>query len=557
MTSPNTPHRNVLAARVAEWARTQPDSAAYTELRYRGTDCEPVTLTYAQLHCAAGALARRLRATSDPGDRVAILCAHGIDYVVAFLACLYSNRIAVPLFPPTGGRNRSRLDGVLADAQPALSLVSATDTTTGALFGAALGRVLELLPDATAPDPAIDDVRMDPAYLQYTSGSTKTPAGVEVTHANLAAALDQLWHAVPAARTKPMVSWLPFFHDMGLVLALSLPLYSGVHGVTMAPADFVKRPIRWLRALSDYRAGTTGGPNFGLALALSATTREEREGLDLSDLDTLLNGAEPIRADVLTDFTEIFTAHGFRHHAHTPGFGLAEATLPVTICGELDEPVAHRFDRAALARGRAQTAQEGVPLVGCGMPAGQLVAVVDPTERIEIAEGTVGEIWVSGPNVCSGYYNDPVATAVSFRATLSGSNESWLRTGDLGFWYEGQLYIAGRLKDLIIIDGRNHYPADIETTVADCAPEVRAGHVTAFGHDDGHREDLVVVAELADAQTAEVPEVARRIRNAIAATHEVTPGAVVLVEPGRIPKTSSGKLRRGECRALYGAGRLT
>ncbi|MFX0573549.1 fatty acyl-AMP ligase [Nocardia nepalensis] len=555
-----SPRRNVLASRVDQWARTKPDSAAYTELRYRGQHCEPVTLTYRQLHAAAGALAQRLRATTDPGDRVAILCAHGIDYVAAFLACLYSNRIAVPLFPPIGSRNRSRLDGVLADARPALSLISAADTTTREVFGPALGRVLEIAPVHNASeDPLVDAVRTDTAYLQYTSGSTKAPAGVEVTHANLAAALDQLWTAVPAVRTKPIVSWLPFFHDMGLVLALSLPLYSGVHGVTMAPAEFVKRPIRWLRALSDYRAGATGGPNFGLALAVSATTAEEREGLDLSGLDALLNGAEPIRADALTDFTETFAVHGFRHQAHTPGFGLAEATLSVTICREPDPPVSHTFDRAALTQGRAQTAQEGVPLVGCGIPAGQQIALVDPTERIEVAAGAVGEIWVSGPNVCAGYYNNPAATAASFGATLSGSQESWLRTGDLGFWYEGQLYIAGRLEDLIVVDGRNHYPADIETTVADCAPEVRAGHVTAFGYDDGRREDLVVVAELADpaaAGTAELAALARRIRNAIATAHEVTPGAVVLVEPGRIPKTSSGKLRRGECRALYGAGRL-
>ncbi|WP_433729135.1 fatty acyl-AMP ligase [Nocardia sp. CA-129566] len=561
MTSPPTTlPRNALAARIDEWARTKPDSAAYTELRYHGQHCEPVTLTYRHLHAAAGALARRLRATSDPGDRVAILCAHGIDYVVAFLACLYCNRIAVPLFPPIGGRNRSRLDGVLAVARPALGLISAADSTTGDIFGRALGRVLEVAPDVTASaDPIVDGIRTDPAYLQYTSGSTRDPAGVEVTHANLAAALDQLWTAVPAVRTKPIVSWLPFFHDMGLVLALSLPLYAGVPGVTMAPAEFVKRPIRWLRALSDYRAGTTGGPNFALALAVSATTVAERADLDLSGLDALIIGAEPIRADVLTAFTETFAAHGFRHHAHTPGFGLAEATLAVTIRGGLDEPVSHRFDRVALAQGTARVARTGVPLVGCGIPAGQQVAVVEPSERIEVAMGTVGEIWVRGPNVCAGYYNNPDATTASFGATLAGGRESWLRTGDLGFWYEGQLYIAGRLRDLIVIDGRNHYPADIETTVADCAPEVRAGRVTAFGHDDGHREDLVVVAELSDpaAGSPEVAALARRIRNAIATAHEVTPGDIVLVRPGRIPKTSSGKLRRGECRALYGAGHLT
>ncbi|MEV6430825.1 fatty acyl-AMP ligase [Nocardia sp. NPDC051463] len=562
MPSKTAPPHNVLAARIAEWAGNKPDADAYTELRYRGAECRPVTLSYSQLHCAAGTLAQLLRTSTDPGDRVAILCAHGIDYVVAFLSCLYTNRVAVPLFPAIGIRNHARIEGVLADARPALSLVSATDRTTAALLGPSLGDVITLPPDVTAAavtDPVLDTLRADLAYLQYTSGSTRTPAGVKVTHANFAAALDQVWSAVPAVRHKPIVTWLPFFHDMGLVLALALPLYSGVHGVTLAPAEFVKRPIRWLRACSDYAAGTTGGPNFGLVLAVSATTPQERAGLDLSRLDTLLNGAEPIRADALANFTETYAAHGFRNHVHTPGYGLAEATLPVTICRSDDDPVALRFDRTALAHGSAVAADDGVPLVGCGSAAGQQVAVVHAVERIEVADGAVGEIWVAGPNVCAGYYGNPVATAERFGATLPGRAESWLRTGDLGFWHEGQLYIAGRLTDLIVIDGRNHFPADIETTVAACAPEVRSGHVTAFGHDDGHREEVVVVAELVTAETIaadELAALAHRIRIAIATVHEVPPGAVVLVEPGRIPKTSSGKLRRGECRALYGSGRL-
>ncbi|MEV5836647.1 fatty acyl-AMP ligase [Nocardia sp. NPDC052112] len=556
---PNTTWQaDILAARVAEWAQSRPNDSAYTELRYRGSDCTPVTLTYSQLHHAAGAQAQRLRATTDRGDRVAILCAHGIDYVIAFLACLYGNRIAVPLFPPTGNRNRPRLEAVLADARPTSSLISATDTATGEILGPALGQVLKLTPDTTPADaPVVDAVRAGTAYLQYTSGSTRAPAGVEVTHANLGAALDQLWTAVPAVRAGPIVSWLPFFHDMGLILALSLPLYAGVPGVTMAPTEFVKRPIRWLRALSDYHAGATGSPNFGLTLAVSATTPEDRAGLDLSGLDALLNGAEPIRAEALTDFTEAFAPYGFRHHAHTPGFGLAEGTLSVTVSDQSVEPVAHRFDRTALAQGHARLAPHGIALVGCGVPVGQRIVLVEPDEHTEVAAGTVGEIWVSGPNVCAGYYNDPVATAATFRATLADSDELWLRTGDLGFWYEGHLYVVGRRKDLIVIDGRNHYPADIESTVSDCAPEVRVGHVTAFGHDVGDREDLVVVAELVDPEVTEPMELSRRIRNAIAAAHEVTPGAVVLVAPGRIPKTSSGKLRRGECRALYGAGHLT
>ncbi|MFG1790659.1 fatty acyl-AMP ligase [Nocardia sp. NPDC049149] len=564
-----SPTRNSLAVRVAAWSESRPESVAYTHLRYRMHERTPSTVTYARLHAAAGELADRLRGISAPGDRVAILCAHGLDYAVAFLACLYSNRIAVPLFPPAGPRNRERLHGVLADARPTVSLLSHGDSTSSAMLGPVLGQVLALASDVAAPSmpsapPTIDPIHGELAYLQYTSGSTQAPTGVRVTHANMTTALEQLCHALHPAPDKSILTWLPFFHDMGLILGMSLPLYCGVLGVTLSPSDFVKRPIRWLEAASDYRAGITGGPNFGITLAVSSTTPQERAALDLSGLDLLLNGSEPVRADTLAEFTATFADHGFRHTAHTPGFGLAEATLTVTICDPHSAPTVHRFDRSALADGRAialpADALCGPELVGCGTPAeGQQVRVVDPTEGVELPAGRVGEIWVAGANVCDGYYGRPDATAATFHATLAGHDGSWLRTGDLGFLFENQLYIAGRRKDVIVVDGRNHYPADIEATVESCAPEVRPGHVTAFGHDDGRRADLVVVAELTSVDAVapeELSALARRIRTAVAVAHEVMPGAVMLVEPGRIPKTTSGKLRRGECRARYIAGQL-
>ncbi|MFD6155383.1 fatty acyl-AMP ligase [Nocardia sp. NPDC060256] len=559
---------NSLAARVAELAATRPDDIAYTELRYRMQERIPVSLTYARLHSAAGELADRVRDGSAPGDRVAILCAHGLDYAVAFLACLYSNRIAVPLFPAAGTRNKDRLLAVLADARPTLALLSYGDSTSAAVLGPMLGQVAELPSDVTAPsadstEPIVEPLRAELAYLQYTSGSTQSPAGVRVTHANMTTALEQLRQALTPRN--PILTWLPFFHDMGLILGMALPLYCGVHGLTMSPAEFAKRPIRWLRAVSDYHAGITGGPNFGLALSVSATTRQERAGLDLSGLDMLLNGSEPIRPEALTEFTEAFAEYGFRHRAHTPGFGLAEATLTVTICDWRDEPVVRQFDRSALAEGRAvpPTAEThplgATPLVGCGAPVGQDVRIVHPVSCAELPTGRVGEVWVAGANVCDGYYGRPDATAEAFHATLRGSDARWLRTGDLGFWFDDQLFIAGRRKDVIVVDGRNHFPGDIEATVEACAIEIRPGHVTAFGHDDGRREDLVIVAELRIVEAiepAELSVLARRIRTAVAAAHEVIPGSVMLVEPGRIPKTTSGKLRRGECRARYIAGQL-
>ncbi|MGQ4597919.1 AMP-binding protein [Nocardia sp. R6R-6] len=755
MTAQDHTPDNILAIQVAHWAATRPDAPAYTELRYHMHEQVPITVTYAGLHTAAAALAARLRRESAPGDRIAILCAHGIDYAVAFLACLYSNRPAVPLFPASGTRNRERLQAILADARPTLTLLSAHDEITPASIGPALGRVLIVPPEASAsmavsaadptasttrPAPAttqpaliteratrrehsdepepqsvepaastsasrpdqtgqptgpdagttaprthsatpatysaalsptsvtewaepgphgtrqtppamvplspktpaegpssgpaahpittngdlaaptivplspptprrdaaaqrarrgmrsadsasrhgeatggrhasarivpatdadslvVEPVRSELAYLQYTSGSTKSPAGVRVTHQNLAAAVAQLRDALCASEDRPIVTWLPLFHDMGLILGLALPLALGVHGVTLAAAEFVKRPIRWLRALSDYGAGITGCPNFALTLAVSGTTPQERAGLDLSTLDVLLNGAEPVRAGALYEFTRTFSPHGFRHRAHTPGFGLAEATLAVTVCDPGAEPVWHHFDRAALAEGRAvalpagtRESHNGVALVGCGGPAGQEVCVVDPTTGMTLPAGRVGEIWVAGNNVGDGYFGRPDATEETFGATLAHADIRWLRTGDLGFQHEGQLYIAGRRKDVIVVDGRNHYPTDIETTVAACSPKIRPGHVTAFGHDDGLREDLVVIAELvtiAAAEPAELFALARRIRTVIASTHDVMPGTVLLVERGRIPKTSSGKLRRGECRARYLAGQL-
>ncbi len=543
---------DALAAAVARHAAQRPHEVAFTALSYSGRACTPSSLTFDELHSAAGTLAGRIGATTVPGDRIAILCEHGLDYVVGFLACLYAARIAVPLFPVDTRRNTDRLAAVLGDADPVLSLVSPQDETRTAEAGFAVGRIVPVSIRAASEAVAPTPVTGHPAYLQYTSGSTKSPAGVEVTHANLAAALNQLRAGMPAVRRKPMVNWLPFFHDMGLVFTLSLPLYTGVTAITLPAAEFAKRPIRWLRACSDYGAGTTASPNFGLTLAVSGTSADERADLDLSGLDLLLNGSEPVRAEALAIFTRTFAPHGFRHAAHTAGYGLAEATLPVTFGVPDRPPTAVEFDRTHLAAGRTVLAQApgGIALVGCGPAAGQQVRLVHPTRGVEVGRGEVGEIWVRGPNVCAGYFRRPRDTADTFGAHLPGHDGTWLRTGDLGFLHDGELYIAGRLKDMIVVAGRNHYPADIEATAGDAAPEVRTGHLAAFGVDDGVRETLVVVAELDD-PLADPNEVRYRIRSAITSAHDIVPAEVVLVERGQIPKTSSGKIRRGDCRARY------
>ncbi|WP_063920661.1 fatty acyl-AMP ligase [Nocardia mikamii] len=548
---------DLLAASVADRAAAAPDDPAFTALSYPSG--RAATVTTSELHSAAGTLAQRIRERSAPGDRVAILCEHGLDYVVAFLACLYSARTAVPLFPITMRRNAERLRTILLDADSRLILRSPSATGAHDVPDAGdlpPGELLTVDAHAHTGDIRQDPVGAHPAYLQYTSGSTTSPAGVRITHTNLAAALDQLRAALAPAGDGPMVTWLPFFHDMGLVFALSLPLYLGVHAITLPPADFAKRPIRWLRACSDYRAATTASPNFGLSLAVSGTSAEERDGLDLSPLALLLNGAEPIRATALGAFTRTFAPHGFRHQAHTAGYGLAEATLPVTISPPATAPICVEFDRAALSSGHAIVAPaqgDGIALVDCGRPAGQIVRIVDPVTLTRCDDGAVGEIWVQGPNVGAGYAGLRERTAATFGAVLPGQSGTWLRTGDLGFVHDGGLYIAGRLRDTIVIDGRNHFPADIEATAAGSAPELRPGHIVAFGLETGEREDLVVVAEVGS-PPADASDIARRVRVAVTTVHGISPTEVLLLSRGAIPKTSSGKVRRAECRTRYRAG---
>ncbi|MEV5648076.1 fatty acyl-AMP ligase [Nocardia sp. NPDC052254] len=548
-----------LAAAVADRAVLAPDDPAVTALSYPGGECRAATLTVAELHSAAGDLAAGIRERTLPGDRVAILCRHGIDYVIAFLACLYTARTAVPLFPVTMPRHADRLRSILTDARPRLGLISADAEFRHLEALPEPGAYLTVDPHARSENVGLDRISDHPAYLQYTSGSTTSPAGVEISHANLSATLDQLRRALPVVEDRPLVNWLPYFHDMGLVFALSLPLYTGAHTVTLPPGEFAKRPIRWLRACADYRAGGTASPNFGLTLAVSGTSPREREGLDLSGLELLLNGAEPIRRTALDSFTRTFAPYGFRHRAHTPGYGLAEATLPVTISAPEAAPVGIEFDRTALGAGRvvvADAATSGVALVDCGRPVGQTVRIVDPDTLVPMDDGTVGEIWVQGPNVAAGYAGRPDRTETAFGAAPAGAAGSWLRTGDLGFFHDGGLFVAGRLRDTIVIGGRNHFPADIEATAASVAPELRTGHLAAFGVETGECEQLILVAEIGH-DPADPDEIGRRIRMAVTSTHGIAPAQVLIVPRGAIPKTSSGKMRRGACRDRYRQGEFT
>jgi fatty acid CoA ligase FadD32 len=562
--------------RAAHWAKTTPAAPAYTFVCYR-SDLAGAreTLTWQQVDARARAIAVRIRRTAEPGDRVAILAPSGLDYVIALLGACYARTIAVPLFSPDRPGHRARLTRALNDSEPCVVL-----TTT-----AALPHVEALFPDEAvhcAHHPlrfpvtiAVDEVDetlagrwrpesiegTDIAYLQYTSGSTGQPTGVVVTHANLTANVAQFWAAFRATPGKAVtVSWLPLFHDMGLVLTVLLPLMCGDSALFMDPVAFLMRPVRWLELASASEDIYTAGPNFAYDYCAKRVAEADKQALDLSRLRGCINAAEPIRPTTITRFNEAFASCGLRPEVHTPAYGLAEATAFVAA-GALDvAPLVTAFDTDALALGWAKPCAESgtraLGLVACGKPEGQRVLIVDPQTRRRRAPGEIGEIWVSGPNVAGAYWRSPERSAEVFGATPAGdgpgepSAGSWLRTGDLGVLHEGRLYVTGRRKDLIIIDGRNHYPQDIEGTVHATHPTIRLGKVAAFSVPGDDTERVVVVVEgRTDATGAQ--EVARSVRKAVKTRHDLRVHEVVLAQSGAIQRTSSGKLARRATRQNY------
>lgn len=544
---------DALIARVARWAREIPDEPAFTFVDYLG-DGSRRTLTWGQADLRAKALAVRLREVARPGDRAAVLAPQGLDYIVAMLGAMYAKVVAVPLFAPDLPGHADRLARAYSDAAPALVL-----TTSAALPGVrafldggpapkeviTLDTVSSLLADEWEEPERIgaDDL----AYLQYTSGSTRAPAGVEITHGNIAANAMQLWEAFDAQpRTSTAALWLPLFHDMGMIATIALPIVGGNHVTFMDPVAFVMHPVRWLQLLSGLSDAFTGGPNFAYEYAASRVTPADLEGLDLSGVRVMLNGAEPVRPATVERFNAVFGPCGLRPEALTPAYGLAEATVFVSAMHR-DLPMrVTSFSRDALGAGLA-VPYDGVgresTLVSHGTPTGQQVRIGDG-----VADGAVGEICVRGPNVARAYWRDPERSAEVF------TSGGWLRTGDLGVIHEGELYITGRLKDLIIVDGRNHYPQDVEVTVQDASPAVRKDHVAAFAVPGEDTERLVIVAERyrrADSSASSVEDVARAVRAAVAAHHDLSVYDFVLVEAGAVPRTSSGKIARRACQQAY------
>ncbi|MBB3073800.1 fatty acyl-AMP ligase [Streptomyces violarus] len=563
---PLAPACPTLPEYVWHWAETTPDRRAFTFVEHPAQHSRGVhrTLTWRRLDARVRALAARLAERAGPGDRVALLCPQGTEYVTAFLAALAAGLVAVPLYPPDLPGHADRLAGVLADARPTVVVTtSRAQDEVRDFLGSDGPRIVlaDQVPDDAArgwrpvpPDPEAT------AYLQYTSGSTRAPAGVEISHGNVVANARQALTAYGGdARPLTCVGWLPLYHDMGLVLSVAAPVTRGLLSVLMDPAAFLHEPVRWLRLLAAHPNVVSAAPNFAYDYCVATVTAEQKEGLRLDKVTALINGSEPVRPGTADRFHAAFAGQGLAPETHCPSYGLAEATVFVCAARPGEPLTRFALDRDALAAGKALAARPDDPravlLAGCGTPAGQRVRVADPVTRALLSEGEVGEIWVQGPNVGRGYWNRESQDVFGARfADPTAGPGGWLRTGDLGTVLEGQLVVTGRLKDLIIVDGRNHYPQDVEATAQDADPVVRRDRLAAFAVPGGAGEGVVVVAEHArTARLAEldVPAVVRAVRGAVSARHGLRLADVVLVPPGTVPRTSSGKVSRALTRARY------
>jgi acyl-CoA synthetase (AMP-forming)/AMP-acid ligase II len=556
-------------------ARHQPEKRIYTFLVDGET--QEVHQTYKELDQRARAIGAQLQSLGAAGERALLLYPPGLEYIAGFFGCLYAGVIAVPAYPPDPARlNRTlpRLQAMVADAQATIALTTDQILSMAQfLFQQApdLGSLRWFATDTIADDkgddwqpPAVTDDAL--AFLQYTSGSTRMPRGVMLTHTNLLHNLGLISEAFQLRSEDLGVIWLPPYHDMGLIGGILQPVYWGVRCILMSPLAFLQRPLRWLQAVSRHKATISGGPNFAYDLCARKITPEQRASLDLSHWNVAFNGAEPVRSETMAQFAATFESCGFRHEAFYPCYGLAEATLMVSGNSRTVPPVIHTVRGAALEQNRVEVVSaedKGArALVGCGQSlVGQRTLAVDPESLTPCPPERIGEIWVAGDSVAQGYWNRSEETEHTFRAHLAGTDEGpFLRTGDLGFIKEGELFVTGRLKDLIIVDGLNHYPQDIERTVEECHRAIRPGCSAAFSVDVKGREQVVIVAEVtakrAQGQALDGAEVIKEIRRAVSAQHDLRVHDVALLKARSVPKTSSGKIQRHACRAGYLDGTL-
>lgn len=553
-------------------AAETPDKIAYTFLVDGETPGK--TLTYAEFYRQAEQFGHRLQAMASVGDRALLLFRPGLDFLPAFFGCLSAGVIGIPAPPPDAARLKRtmpRLNGILSDADASIilgndDLLALVKEQIEQEFPT---RELKYLGSSLVEEEYRDDRRFVPtphdlAFLQYTSGSTGAPKGVMVSHENVLANCSVVEGWSKFSSESIAVTWMPYFHDYGLIEGLLQPFYSGATCYVMSPLSLVKKPVRWLRAISDLKATHSQGASFAYDLCVRRIKSEEREGLDLSRWVSAEIGAEPIRFELLKEFFSLFNECGLSWSTLSPGYGLAEATLVVSVTPPGRNPYIFMADGDALERGRAVPANPGSrerPIVGVGPTVPTVTAkIVNPESGEALPDGTIGEIWLSGPSVAQGYWKKSPETEETFKAKIRDETDTrFLRTGDLGFLSSSELYITGRLKDLIIINGLNFYPQDVERAVEHTDDGLCRNSGAAFSIDVSGREELVLVQEVSRraAKTANVASLISRIKSAVLEQFDVAPYAVVLIAQGSISKTTSGKIARKAVRSAFIDGTLT
>src|ERR1700739_954502 len=547
-----------ISAVLGERARHTPNLPAYTFIDY---DVDPEgysqTLTWSQLHQRARVVASDIASCTAPADRVAILAPQGLEYIIGFFAAIEAGCIAVPLSVPQFGAHDERASAALQDSGPAVLLTTSAVVTDVVSCARALPgtppTVIEIDALDLDAEPTFEHSsrpHTKTALLQYTSGSTRSPAAVVVTHKNIFANMEQViadycegdGGVPPAGLT--LMSWLPIYHDMGLLLGVTAAVTFGLQSVLMSPMAFLQRPARWMQQLAKNPCPFTAVPHFAFELAARRTTDADMEGLDLSDVHTVLSGSERVHAATIRRFLDRFAEFNFPATALKPSYGLAEAMVYVASSGPGRPPTIANFDYEKLSAGHAEACDNasGVELVGVGTPRASTIRIVDADTRVENPAGMVGEIWLHGDNIANGYWRKPQQSQRAFGGQLvapaTGTTLGpWLRTGDLGVIYDGELFIIGRIKDLLIVDGRNHYPDDIEATTQ----EISGGRVAAISIPDDRTERLVVIAEMKNRGSSEeemqqkLRTVRHQVTSAISKSHGLRVADLVLVPPGSLP----------------------
>lgn len=566
---------------IGQRAERHPDRPAVT---YVGDDRSEESWSYRELWLRACDVASRLPAVEEANPRGLLLFPPGLEFLAGFLGCQIAGWTPVPTCYPKAGRQLPRLDSAAIDCSPSALLGdrATLDDLPDDKICQAVSSIPRIATDKQAStdgwiDPASLSIDVDSlALLQYTSGSTSEPKGVMIRHRNLMANLEAIrrgfridWRDDDDPEPECGVFWLPFFHDMGLIGGILEPLYVGGHAVLLSPRSFLQRPIRWLQCITNYKAGISGAPNFAYQLCIDRISPDQSDELDLSSWKVAFSGAEPINARTLSDFANRFSQYGFSSSAFYPCYGLAEATLLAAGGDGPAPPTVLSVDRKSLGMGEAKVVSNGSSegqqkLVACGSAAHQTeLLVVDPTNSKVLGERRVGEIWLKGAGVSGGYWNRTAENGEMFQAAIvngkpaeRNGDAGYCRTGDFGFMHEGHLYVTGRIKDVVILRGRNLFPQDIEATVRELIGS-EGGQCAAFSVDSASGEALAILAEIPrHTEPSTLPDLVRSIRREVIDVHEVDPRHVLLARPATIPLTSSGKVQRSRCRAMFEADEI-